>query len=205
MKKLQFVLLLCLLLWIPKVEAQLIRVDKKMTSSQKRQLLAFVGDVVSVGIQRDFEKSAISNQELVRFGIYQTALHRIRFFQDQGGHGQGRARLASKHVTDAAAEFFGKTIRHQSVGHWEYKHGYYNGYYELFEQLGLEQIKRLKVEGVGTSHLTVYADYVDSMASSDSNKDVIVKTKMTLKRILSKGRSHYILTSYKSLNKNFSR
>lgn len=176
--------------------AQTFDADGKMTGGQKRQILTLVSDATSTGVL-DSADGRISNRQLVTFGIYQVALHQMGLFER--GRTEGETRLAAKYVARAVEKFWGKNVTPQSVDDWKYKNGYYNGYSELFEQLGVESIKKVRVSGVGKRYLTVYVDYVDSMASADSTKEVIVRVKMTLDKLTSKNVSRYILTSYKNL------
>lgn len=173
-----------------------------MSSRQKRQLIIFAEDIVSVGIERDFKNGKISNEDLVQFGIYQVALrHEDDLFQVLK---TGEMCLAAKYVAASVRRYFGKTVRHQSIGYykgqydWEYRNGFYYGDPMAFEQAGLLRLKRIRAYGVDKRYLTAYVDYFDERYLG-SDELVVVKTKMILKKVSSKGRSRYILTSFKYL------
>lgn len=179
----------------PPVEAAGRRAKPDLTAAGQRHVKAFTQDVVSVGVVRDFEDGRVPNDMIVWFGIYQTELRTPKLVRK--GNRNGEARVAASQVQRVALQYFGKGVRHQSVGDWKYRGVDYIGWFELFEQSGDEQIKRWRAESGGPSVLTVYADYINSMADTDDEVKATVKTRMALRRVSSNGQSHYNLTAFK--------
>ena len=170
------------------------RADAKLSAQQRGQIWTLTQDIISVGIENDFQNGNISNRELVRFGIYQVALRQLNLFQDDNL--KGITRVPANIVAAAAMRYFGKIIEHQSVGDWKYHDGFYKGYSELFEQLDLEKIKGFRVEGSNSSQFTVYVNYEDPMASADADRVIIARAKLIFKSVLFQGKRRYILNSF---------
>lgn len=172
----------------------------KLTLDEIHQIRALIRDVVSVGIDHDFKDGNILNRDLVRFGIYRTALHSLQSGKTFEDRKDGKARLPARYVTTSATRYFGKTVKHQSVADWKFRANGYDGYFELFEQLDFETLKNWRVDGTSRKNLEVHAEFVDSMASSESDRDVIGEVEMTLKQVASNGQKRFIITSYRHLN-----
>jgi hypothetical protein len=202
MKATWFYGLLGLLCTITHANAQPVKGSVKLTAMQQKQVRSLATDIVSVGIDRDFPEGKVPNEVMVWFGVYQIALRQPRLFRAVGSNGE--TKVAGGVVAEAALQAFGKAPKPQSVGDWKYRNGFYYGYSELFEQLGLEKLKRLQISDGGAERLIVTADYVDSMATatSDTGQDVVVKTKMTLKQVTLKEQSRYVLSSFQYLTPN---
>ena len=172
------------------------RADAALSLPQRQQIWALAQDIVSVGIAKDFRDGAIPNRQLVRFGIYQVALRQPKLLQYDVGGDKGTARVSDKAVAAAALRYFGKTVRHQSLDNWTYHDGFYNGYGELFEQLGDGEITGFRIERAPANRLTVYVNHVEPMATTKDGRDIIVRTKLTLKPALTAGKQRYIVDGF---------
>ena len=172
--------------------------DAQLSVSERQHIWARARDIVSVGIENDFQNGNIPNRELVRFGIYQVALRQPNLFQNNNSN--GTTRVSDKFVAAAAMRYFGKVAQHQSVGEWEYHNGFYNGYSELFEQLGDEKINGFRIESATKNRLTVYVNYENSMASTDADRMITTRAKLSFKPALVQGKRRYILNSFVHLS-----
>ncbi len=171
--------------------------DAKLSVQQRGQIWMMTQDIVSVGLEKDFQNGNISNGERIQFGIYQVALRQPKLFQTNNT--KGTTRISAKIVAAAATRYFGKTIASQSVGDWKYRDGFYQGYAESFEQLGDEKITGFRIESAHSNRLTAYVNYENSMASADANRDIIERAKLTFKSEIVNGKRRYILNSFAHL------
>lgn len=169
-----------------------------VSAAQRRQVVALVNDIVAIGIASDFKNGRIADADLVEFGIFVTALHHRELFRQ--GATPNDAILAARHVAAAARRYFDRAVHHQTAGIWKYRGGFYHGYFELFEQLAPETIKRLHIAGDGRRALTVDVAYVNAMASADSDHDVIDEVRLTFRPVTSHHATRYVLTAYRSLS-----
>lgn len=187
--------------------AQTIVSDAPLSPAQKREIVRLVEDMASAPWDKDFQNGAPPNDELIRFGIYQTALRSYKLFRE--GKKENGIRLPASQVEAVTRRYFGRVPRHhsldydkyQKIFYWTYRNGFYHGFPEMFEQQGVEQVKFIRVLGVGGDAMTVRADFVDGMASatSEPEREVVVKIQMALRKVGSGARSRFIVWSFKSL------
>lgn len=188
--------------------AQTIVSDAPLSPVQKREIVTIVEDMASEW-RTDFSNGQPPNDALIRFGIYQTALRRFELFHPPKD--TNKIRLAASHVREATQRYFGRTPRHhsldydkyQNIYYWTYRDGSYHGYSESFEQQGVEKVQFIRVIGAKSSAMTVRADFVDGMASatSEPEREVVVKIQMTLRKAGSNKNSRLVVWSFKSLTK----
>lgn len=185
--------------------AQTIASDAPLSPALKREIVAMVEDMASEW-RTDFSNGQPPNDALIRFGIYQTALRRFELLHPRKD--TNKIRLAASHVRESTQRYFGRTPRHRSLDFdkyqntyiWTYRDSFYHGFSEMFEQQGVEKVKFIRVIGAARSTMTVRADFVDGMATatSEPEREVVVKIQMTLKKRASR---RLMVWSFKSLTK----
>lgn len=202
----KFSLALTLILLAAPASAQTITADAPLSRAQKREIVRLVEDITS-NWRADFSGGQPPNDEMILFGLHQTSLRSYKLFR-KGKKDEHFISLPARQVEAVTRRYFARVPRHRSIGKssnlydWTLRNGLYSGGSEMFEQGGVEEVKRIRIVGAGRNSMTVWADFVDGMASatSEPEREVVVKIKMTLKKSPS---NRLFVWSHKSLTQRF--
>ena len=195
------------------VHAQAVTSDAPLSSAEKKELVRFVEDIASSwgDHSRDFQNGAPANDEMIQFGLHHTALRSYKLFRKVKASDSRDIRLDARHIESTALKYFGRVPRHRSqdyiqaqgIYQWTFRGSSYRGFSESFEQMGAEEVKRIRHASPVKGLWSATVSWVDGMASSDidgPDRDVIVRQKMTLKRAPLGGKPRWILWGIKTLS-----
>ncbi len=184
--------------------------EVKLTSAEKKQLNTFFSNFSEVFVE-PFAKDKISDRALIEFSIYHNYKNNEKRFVKGGKEYQ--VKIKASYIDETAMKFFGKKIsKHQSIDDSgiEYKDGWYYTTDASGEEYDFSQIVSLVDNGdsIFTATVNVYSassGWVGDThatekewrkASADDIPQVTQVMKATLKKIIDKGKSRYILVDY---------
>jgi hypothetical protein len=176
-----FFLLIAGIFWHGSCLAAKNNLDKQ----QQEQLVDLFDNVGRLCEAKYFKSGELTNDELITYGNVHSTGSKFAEHPDKNG----KYRLPSSYVDQVAMQYFGKKVNHKSVPVYQYKKGYYIAH---VADAGMND--RIEITSVESQGKDIYLVYASFFAVDDN--ELYSKKKALVKRIYSKGKSHFVMLEY---------
>lgn len=163
----------------------------KVNAKTKKELLHLFDVVKRVCEMEYFSEGGVTNFAMIQFGIlYNNNLGPYHKSIDNEGH----YRLPAKYVEKIAMQYFGKTVKHETIGDIVYDNG---TYYPTGSDAGEGWNTAItQVLDLGDGRYEVWARHRAIPEGEDAGEEI-----MTVRKVTSGRKSRYIVVAYAPLKR----